>query len=77
MKSVHLTLSGAIALLSFIYCQTIDEYVDVDCEYQRGGAVCNCQYSSEVNFSYQFMDFCVKSMRYARMRILLCTFLCI
>ena len=48
MKSVHFTLSGAIALLSFVYCQTIDEYVDVDCEYQRGGAICNCQYSSEV-----------------------------
>jgi len=57
MKSVHFTLLGAIALLSFVYCQTVDEYVDVDCEYQRGGSICNCQYSSEVIISYQFLTF--------------------
>lgn len=73
MKSVHITLSSALILLSLVYCQTIDEYVDVECEYQRGGAVCNCEYSSEVNIylsflSAHFFHFTVKWMRNACVR---------
>lgn len=51
MKTVNCAILSAFLLLSAALCQSNDEdYADVNCQYQWGGTVCDCENLKYVNF---------------------------
>lgn len=50
MKTIHCAIVTSVLLLSVVLCQLDDEdYADVNCQYQWGGVVCDCERLKYVN----------------------------